>query len=151
MDLEAKIWTVPAVRMKAGRVRTIPLSDRAIAILKKMAEVRTGEFVFPGQGIGRPLSAMVLAMVLRRMDADVTVHGMRSSFRDWAGNETSFPRELCEEALAYVIGDKAEQTYRRGDALKRRRVLMEAWSRYLCGDHANIVVKLASHQRSNRS
>ena len=87
--------------------------------------------VFPGQRRGKPLSVMALEMVLRRMGiADATVHGFRSSFRDWAGNHTNFPRELAEHALAHVIGDKAEQAYRRDDALERRRPLMEAWAAY---------------------
>lgn len=109
----------------------MPLSDRALAILASMAKLKAGEFVFPGQKANGPLSNMALAMVLRRMGLAVTVHGMRSSFRDWAGNETNFARELAEQALAHVIGDKAEQAYRRGDALERRRKLMDAWARFL--------------------
>ena len=130
IDLEAKVWTVPGSRMKAGRVHRVPLSGRALEIVKALGEAKTGEFVFPGTKPGKPLSVMALEMVLRRMNVDVTVHGFRSSFRDWAGNETSFPREIAEQALAHVIGDKAEQAYRRGDALERRRDLMQAWANY---------------------
>src|ERR1700723_1890616 len=128
IDFGARIWTIPPQRMKAAREHRVPLSESAFAILEKLGEARVSEFIFPGQGAGRPLSEMVLRRMLRR-DADVvTVHGFRSSFRDWAGNETHFPRELAEAALAHVVGDKAEQAYRRSDALEKRRALMEAAS-----------------------
>ena len=131
MDLKAKMWAVPAKRMKAGREHRVALSGRALAILKQVESLRDGELVFPGRKEGRPLSSMAMVMLLRRMAVtDATVHGFRSSFRDWAGNETSFPREILEQALAHVIGDQAEQAYRRGDALERRRALMEAWASY---------------------
>ena len=108
----------------------MPLSDRVAAILRQLAEIRTGDFVFRGQRHDKPLSDMAMQMTLRRMKVDITVHGFRSSFRDWAGNETHFPREVVETALAHVIGDKAEQAYRRSDALEKRRRLMEAWAAY---------------------
>jgi integrase len=130
IDMDAKIWTIPAARTKAAREHRVPLSDRAIAILKEMEAARTGELVFPGQRLGSPLSGMAFQMLLRRSKSPCTAHGFRSSFRDWAGNETHFPRELAEQALAHVIGDKAEQAYRRSDALERRRQLMDAWARY---------------------
>jgi integrase len=134
VDLAAKVWAIPAKRMKAGREHRIPLSQPALAILGKLAEARISEFIFPGQRAARPLSVMALEMVLRRMlrrDArHVTVHGFRSAFRDWSGNETHFPREVAEHALAHVIGDKAEQAYRRSDALEKRRALMDAWAAY---------------------
>lgn len=129
IDFEAKVWTVPAARMKAEREHRVPLSERALAILGDLAQVRAGDFVFRGQRAGMPLSNMAMEMVLRRMDLDgVTVHGFRSAFRDWAGNETHFPREIAEAALAHVVGDKAEQAYRRSDALEKRRALMAAWA-----------------------
>jgi integrase len=128
IDLDAEVWTIPAARMKAAREHRVPLSSRALAILGKLVEARTGEFVFFGQRPGKPLSPMAKEKVLRRMDITVTVHGFRSAFRDWAGNETHFPRELAEAALAHVIGDKAEQAYRRSDALEKRRALMDAWA-----------------------
>jgi integrase len=110
VDLEKKVWTVPAHRMKAGREHRVPLSERAVAILKPLPEIKTGDFVFPGQRKNRPRWHTAMNMTLRRMKADgVTVHGFRSSFRDWAGNETHYPRDLIETALAHVIGDKAEQ------------------------------------------
>jgi integrase len=133
IDPVKNIWTVPANRMKAGREHRVPLSPRAVAILRELEELKEGEFVFPGQARGKPLSSMAMEMVLRRMNIqDATVHGFRSSFRDWAGNVSSFPREVVETALAHVIGDKAEQAYRRSDALEKRRCLMDAWATY-CG------------------
>jgi integrase len=122
------------------------LSDRAIAILKEMEAARTGEFVFPGQRLGSPLSRMAFKMLLRRSKSPCTAHGFRSSFRGWAGNETHFPRELAEQALAHVIGDKAEQAYRRSDALERRRELMDAWARY-CEDAAKVLPYQAARGR----
>ncbi len=131
IDLEKRVWTVPANRMKAGREHRVPLSSRAVSILKRLADLNMGEFVFPGQKPKKPLSNMAMEMVLRRMKIEeATVHGFRSSFRDWAGNVTNFPREVTETALAHVIGDKAEQAYRRGDALDKRRKLMDAWAAY---------------------
>jgi len=134
MDLDGKVWTVPAARTKAAREHRVPLSDRAIAILEEMKAGRTGDCVFPGQRPGRPLSGMAFEMLLRRLGSLCTAHGFRSSFRDWAGNETHFPRELAEHALARVIGDKAEQAYHRSDALARRRELMDAWARHCEGE-----------------
>jgi len=132
IDLVARAWTIPGTRMKAGREHRVPLAARAVEILEIMAAARIGDFVFPGQKIGKPLSGMAMEMMLRRMKIEnATVHGFRSSFRDWAGNETNFPRELAEQALAHVIGDKAEQAYRRGDALARRRLLMKEWGNFV--------------------
>ena len=131
IDLEKKIWTVPAERMKAGREHRVPLTARAVSILKTLAKTEKGEFVFAGQRREKPLSSMAMEMMMRRMKIEnVTVHGFRSSFRDWAGNVSNFPREVAETALAHVMGDKAEQAYRRGDALEKRRKLMEAWACY---------------------
>jgi integrase len=136
IDLKSAIWTIPAKRMKASRIHRVPLSGRAVAILKKLEKIRRGEFVFPGRKPGRPLSNMSMEMVLRRMKVEnATMHGFRSSFRDWVGNETPFPREIAEAALAHVVGDAAEQAYRRGDALKKRRQLMEVWAKY-CGSRS---------------
>jgi integrase len=130
IDFDARTWTIEPERMKAAREHRVPLSKRSVAILDKMNEARTGDHVFPGSVRGRPLSVMAMDMVLRRMGERVTVHGFRSSFRDWAGNETPFPRELAEHALAHVMGDKAEQAYRRSDALEKRRKLMDTWGAY---------------------
>ena len=137
IDLDKKIWTVPANRMKPGRVHRVPLSARAVSILKHLAVPKSGDFVFPGHSRGKSLSNMAMEMMLRRMNIEgATVHGFRSSFRDWAGNVTTFPREVTETALSHVIGDKAEQAYRRSDALEKRRKLMEAWASY-CEPKAN--------------
>jgi integrase len=131
IDFDRKIWTVPAGRMKAGREHRVPLSGRAFAIVKDLAKTHAGDFIFAGQTRSKPLSNMAMDMMLRRMKReDVTVHGFRSSFRDWAGNVSSFPREVTETALAHVIGDKAEQAYRRSDALEKRRRLMDAWAAF---------------------
>lgn len=131
IDLNRKVWTIPANRMKAGRQHRVPLSSRAMAILEQLEKTKLGGFVFEGHARNKPLSNMAMEMVLRRMKiVDATVHGFRSSFRDWAGNVSNFPREITETALAHVIGDKAEQAYRRGDALEKRRKLMEAWAAY---------------------
>jgi integrase len=131
VDLEAGVWTVPATRMKAGREHRVPLSAPAVEILRQMEHKRLGEYVFPGMKSGRPLSVMALEMVLRRMKVDVTVHGFRSAFRDWAGERTHFPREVAQAALAHLVGDVVERAYRRGDALEKRRKLMDAWVGFL--------------------
>src|SRR5262249_31096306 len=115
-DLGRAVWTIPAARMKAGREHRVPLSRRALKIVRAMPEARKGEFVFPGQKAGKPLSVMALEMVLRRMKIEgVTVHGFRSAFRDWSAECTNFTNEVCEAALAHVIENKAEAAYRRGD------------------------------------
>jgi integrase len=130
-DLENRVWVIPAERMKAAREHRVPLSDRAAAIVAQLSDAKLGEYVFPGRGGRKPLSHIAMAKVLKRMGVEnATVHGFRSAFRDWAGNETHFPRELAEHALAHVMGDKAEQAYRRSDALEKRRALMQAWGHY---------------------
>jgi integrase len=130
-DLDGQTWIIPARRMKAAREHRIPLPDRAVEMLKMLYKFRTCDYVFPSPRGGRPLSHVAMAQVMRRMKVEgATVHGFRSGFRDWAGNETHFARELAEAALAHVVGDKAEQAYRRSDALEKRRKLMEAWARW---------------------
>jgi integrase len=134
IDLDKQLWVVARERMKAGREHRVPLSKAAVAILNKAATLRQegNPFVFPGLKPGKPLSVMALEMVLRRMRrADITVHGFRSTFRDWASERTGFPHEVCEMALAHVISNKVEAAYRRGDLLERRRELMEAWAGFL--------------------
>jgi len=129
IDVAAKVWTIPAERMKSGRPHAVPLSAAALRLLAELP--REGDYLFMGARKDAPLSNMAMLELLRGMRGrGVTVHGMRSAFRDWAGNETSFPRELAEHALAHVIGDKAEQAYRRSDALAKRRKLMDAWAAY---------------------
>lgn len=135
IDLEAALWVIPADRMKAGREHRVPLAPRTHRILTELAGLgaEPDAHVFSGQKEGRPLSIMAMNMILRRMKVDVTVHGFRSSFRDWSGNETAFPREVAEAALAHVVGDQTERAYRRSDALEKRRKLMIAWANY-CAD-----------------
>jgi integrase len=138
IDRAGKVWTVPAGKMKAGREHRVPLTARAISILDEMAAVGIdpADHVFPGTRRDpatkrfKPLSGMAMEMLLRRIEVDVTVHGFRSTFRDWCGEETEFPRELAEAALAHVVGDETERAYRRGDALAKRRKLMDAWDVY---------------------
>jgi integrase len=147
IDFKQTVWTVPAARMKGGRVHRVPLSRQALAILKKLDAARTGEFIFPGQRPGKPLSGMAMEMILHRMKAHgVTVHGFRSSFRDWCGEVSTFPREVAEAALAHVAGDRTERAYRRGDALEKRRALMEAWAMY-CEPKSGNVVAIARKAR----
>ena len=148
IDMDKNIWTVPAMRMKAGREHRVPLPPRAIVILKKLAKLKQGDFVFEGQRRNKPLSGMAMQMMLRRMKIDdATVHGFRSSFRDWAGNVSNFPREITEMALSHVIGDKAEQAYRRSDALDKRRKLMEAWANYCEPKASGTVVQLTRRDK----
>ena len=133
IDLAAAVWTIPGERMKAGREHRVPLSPQAVALLAELGKVREvgNEWVFPGTRPKRPLSQMALLMLLRRMErGDLTAHGFRSTFRDWAAEQTAFPREVAEAALAHVVGDKVEAAYRRGDLFDKRRRLMEAWADY---------------------
>lgn len=130
IDIENKVWTVPGDRMKSGREHRVPLSDRALEILNLLP--REGDFVFPGARKGRPLSNMAMLELLRGMEGTegLTVHGFRSSFRDWAAERTNYPRELAEAALAHVLKDKTEAAYQRGDMLDKRCRLMRDWARY---------------------
>lgn len=138
ISLDDRLWVIPAARMKAGRTHRVPLTDRAIAILEQAALLRrpaagddSEALIFPSAKVGRPLSDMTLTAVLRRMNlGHFTVHGFRSSFRDWAGDETHFAREVAEAALAHIVGG-VEGAYRRGDALEKRRELMKAWAAYI--------------------
>lgn len=128
IDAAAKVWTVPESRMKASREHRVPLSPRALELAPG---VGGRSLLFAGPSGDRPLSNMAMTMVLRRMGrGDVTVHGFRSSFRDWAAERTNFPSEVVEMALAHAVGDKVEAAYRRGDLLEKRRRLMEAWASY---------------------
>ncbi|ANY19578.1 Prophage CP4-57 integrase [Tsuneonella dongtanensis] len=129
-DLDKGLWTVPAERMKAGKEHRVPLSKRAVELLKNL---NPGEgLVFPGSSPKKPMSNMAMAMLLRRLKCDdVTVHGFRSSFRDWAGETTTFPREIAEHALAHQVGSEVERAYRRGDALDQRGSMMEEWATFL--------------------
>lgn len=157
VDLQAKVWSVPASRMKAGREHRVPLSSAALAVLelaKQHHSKSASGLIFPGQRQSAPLSGMAMLMLLRRMNepADgqqkdqpprwqdartgepVTAHGFRSTFRDWCGEAVAVPRELAEAALAHTVRDKVEAAYARGDLLERRRLLMEQWAAFLAGD-----------------
>lgn len=128
IDFDAATWTIPAERMKAGKEHVVPLSAHALAILKALHEKRLSDFVFPGQAPRKPISNMAMTMVMRRLKASAyTVHGFRSSFRDWCGDATNFPRDVAEAALAHVV-QGVEAAYRRGSALAKRRKVMEAWA-----------------------
>ena len=128
IDLAARLWTVPASRMKAGKEHRVPLGERALAIIGGLPKVN--DFVFPGAR-GGGLGQMALLQVLRRMGrGDLTVHGFRSSFSDWCAERTAFPAEVREMALAHAVGDKVEAEYRRGDLFAKRRQLAEAWERF---------------------
>jgi len=135
ISLDAKVWIVPANRMKAGRAHRVPLTLEVMRILEEAAKLRDdespGALVFPNRQAKKPMSDMAMRMLLRRMGFDaITVHGFRSSFRDWAGERTHFQREVIEAALAHIVGDETERAYRRGDALEKRRDLMEAWAAF---------------------
>jgi integrase len=142
IDLDQRMWIIPAGRMKAGREHRVPLSTRAVAILNEMAEIRLNEFVFPGTKQGRSLSRGTPERVLPRLNVDVTSHGFRSSFRDWAAEMTNFPRDAAELALAHAVGNKVEAAYRRGDLLEKRRMLMEEWAAYCAREPASAKVVL---------
>ena len=131
IDRKAKVWTIPAARMKADRGHRVPLSPRALEILDKMEPLRRGALVFPSFRAEEPLSDMAMLALLKRMGIQATVHGFRSSFRDWAGETTNFPREVAEAALSHIVGDETERAYRRGDALEKRRKLMNEWADYV--------------------
>lgn len=145
LDLDAGLWTIPGERMKAGEPHTVPLSPQALAIFKRAHALRTGEteLVFPGIKRGRPLSDMTLLKVLRDMDLPFTVHGFRSSFRDWAAERSALPGEVAEAALAHAVSNRVEAAYRRTDFLDKRRRLMDAWGAW-CDGESRKVVKLAS-------
>jgi integrase len=135
IDLSARVWTIPGARMKAGKEHRVPLTDAAIRVLKAAQGLRqkstVDEYVFPGAAVGRPLSVMAMAMVLRRMGrGELTVHGFRSSFRDWAAERTSYPAEVVEMALAHAVGNRVEAAYRRGDLFEKRGRLMREWATF---------------------
>jgi integrase len=142
IDRAAKLWIIPKERMKANREHRAPLSDRALQILAAAGERRDGgsDYVFAGRARGHPLSNMALTMLMRRLGhGAVTVHGFRSAFRDFCGDRTHFPREVAEAALAHAVCDETELAYRRGDALEKRRELMQTWARYLAAEPSRVV------------
>jgi integrase len=130
INLAERLWIIPAERMKASKEHRVPLSDAAVAIVKAMAEIRQGNFVFPGIKAGRGLGERTVLKLIERMRRGVTVHGFRSSFRDWAAERTAFPAEVAEMALAHAVGSKVEAAYRRGDLFDKRRQLADSWARF---------------------
>lgn len=132
VDPEAKVWTIPGERMKTAADFRVPVSAPALAVLKAVLppEGHASDLVFPGARPGRPLSNAAMDMLMREVAPGYVPHGLRSTFRDWAGDETDYPRELAEEALAHAVGDETERAYRRRDALERRRRLMDDWGAY---------------------
>jgi integrase len=146
IDLEAKTWTIPASRMKADQEHRVPLSDAAISVLKTVREIRQSDYVFAGFKPGRPIGGDALRELIKKLaGADVTVHGLRSTFRDWAAEQTNVQREVAEMALAHAIPDAVEAAYRRGDLFDKRRKLMGAWAAYCANVEADAgkVVALA--------
>lgn len=140
IDLEQGTWTIPDNRMKAGREHRVPLPSRAIAVLRAAQALgKQSEFVFPGRINTRPMSNMAFLMLMRRLNVDDTVHGFRSSFRDWASERTSFTREICEAALAHMVKDRTEAAYRRGDLFEKRRELMVCWAAYVASAEEKVV------------
>lgn len=130
-DLDNAVWVVPASRMKASTEHRVPLTAQALDILQALPRSIGSDYVFPGARRGRPLSNMAMLELLRGMRPGLTVHGFRSSFRDWAAECTSFPREIAEAALAHIVGSEVERAYRRGDLFEKRRELMRAWAEFL--------------------
>lgn len=144
IDLDRAVWTVPAARMKKGKEHRVPLSPPALALLKDLPRVVGDDLVFlgtkrQGDGSATPLSDMTLTAVLRRAGVNATTHGMRSTFRDWAGERTSHAREVIEHALAHQLKDKAEASYARGDLFDRRRSLMSDWANFLSSVRGSLV------------
>lgn len=130
-DLDAALWTIPADRMKAEKEHRVPLSPRTVAIVREIQKTHKGDFVFPGGKKDKPLSNMAMLALLERMERDdLTVHGFRSTFRDWASERTNYPREVCEMALAHAVSDQVEAAYRRGDLFEKRRRMMAEWAKF---------------------
>ena len=143
VDLDAGLWTIPGARMKSGREHRVPLTAPALHILRDRHKALKGfGHVFPGRAEGRPLSNMAMLKLLERMErSDLTVHGFRATFRTWAAECTSFPREVAEVALSHAVGSDLEQRYQRGDLFEKRRKLMDAWARYCTTPAAKGAVK----------
>jgi integrase len=150
IDLDARLWTVPGARMKAGKAHKVPLSDPALAILAPPVARKQGSLIFPSPSSPEtPLSNMTLTAVLRRMGrGDLTVHGFRSTFRDWCAEVTMHPTEVAEMALAHAVGDKVEAAYRRGDLFEKRRRLMDDWAAFVTSADTGVIVPLPTRAAS---
>jgi integrase len=141
IDLDARLWIVPASRMKAGREHRVPLSDAPLAVLEAMRTIKQSAYVFPGANAGQPVRGGTVWWLANQL-AGVSVHGLRSSFRDWASERTNFQREVCEMALAHAISSAVEKAYRRGDLFEKRRKLMDAWAEFCAKPGAGKVVSI---------
>lgn len=142
INMGSSTWTIPAVRMKARKEHRVPLTDAVISLLKSMPHIEGNPYIFAGMREGRPLSNMAMLMGLRRMERDdLTMHGFRSTFRDWAGECTPHPRDVCEQALAHSLGNAVEAAYRRGDLFEKRRALMADWAVYCTSKPAKNVIQ----------
>ena len=140
INLEDKTWTIPDSRMKNKREHRIPLQPRLIEILEEARKLSEGSlYIFPNPHTGKPLSTMVFLMLLRRMKQDITAHGFRSSFRDWASERTNIPRDVCEAALAHSLRDKTEAAYKRTDLFEKRRELMNLWTKFATEEHGEVI------------
>jgi integrase len=143
INVAERVWIVPGERMKSGREHRVPLSDGALTIIEQMGAIRQSEFVFPGGKVGQAVRSMSLLKIPARMGYPVTVHGFRATFTDWAMEQTAYPAEMRDLALAHVVSDKVEAAYRRGDMVERRREMMAAWAQFAAAeDAAEKVVKL---------
>ena len=150
LNLEEATWIVPAERMKAGVEHRVPLSKAAVELLRALPRLEGSNLVFPGSK-KQPLSDMAMTAVMRRMKRTAVPHGFRSTFRDWAGEKTNYPRELAEQALAHALESKVEAAYRRGDALEKRRPMMESWATYCLNFKASEPREQSEHsQQSGR-
>ena len=147
-DLAAKVWTVPAERMKMEKEHRVPLAPRVVAIVKELAATRLNDFVFPSIKRGEPLSDNAMLTMLWDMRPDITVHGFRSTFKDWASDMTSFPDHVSEAALAHASGDKVREAYARSDLFEKRRELMNAWAKYCETRSQKSAIRLTKPKRS---
>lgn len=147
-DLDSRLWTIPGERMKAAVAHRVPLSDAAMDLLDTIIRMGKGEgegYLFPGAKAGKPLSNMAMTMVLRKLgNGDLTVHGFRSTFRDWCAEETHYPNIVAEQALAHTVGNAVEAAYRRGDLLDKRRALMADWATYCSTTAASNVIPIGT-------
>ena len=152
-DLTKGLWTIPAQRMKAQKEHRVPLSPRAVEIIKEMLKIK-GSYVFQGLNEKTHLSNMAMLSLLKRMEKTFTVHGFRSTFRDWSAECTSYPREVCESALAHTVSDKVEAAYRRGDLFEKRRKLMNDWAKFCNSPKASgnvVALRGKSPERLNKN
>ena len=145
INLDAAVWTIPAGRMKMKRPHRVPLSPRTVEILRGTRDLfgGTDSFLFPGGRAGRPLSDAALSGLVKALGFPVDIHGFRTSFRTWAQDKTTFPREVAESALAHLVGSEVERAYSRSDLFDKRRRLMDAWAAYVAGGTAGKVVRIA--------